>query len=158
MRAVAPDDGCYRSFSLLVYEIVLLAVLFAVTESQVFADRIVGAVDFLAATAGLQIDFYADFINGLTLQLQTDNLSETRVLLIKVRQKLDLQFFFGGFRAKLIDDLILNRGLGCVFDVKGLTVIFIVQGQDLHAVRIVAFMESLFRTSLAASGEGAKFV
>lgn len=70
-----------------------------------------GVVNLLAATTGLQIDFDADFINGLTLQFQTDNLSIAGVLLIEVSQKFDLQFFFGGFRTKLIDDLIFNRGL-----------------------------------------------
>ena len=82
-----------------------------------------GVVDLLTATAGLQIDLYADFINGLTLQLQTDNPIVTGVLLIEVSQKLDLQFLFGRFRAKLVQNLILYGRLRGIFDVKGFSVI-----------------------------------
>ena len=65
-------------------------------------------VDLLATTAGLQVDFYADFINGLALQLQADNLSIARICLIEVSQKLDLQFSFRRCRAEFVQDLIFD--------------------------------------------------
>lgn len=49
----------------------LLPVFFMVAESQIFADSVMGIVDLLAATAGLQIDFNADIVNGYSLQAQT---------------------------------------------------------------------------------------
>ena len=67
-----------------------------------------GVVDLLAATTGLQIDLNADVINGHSLQAQTDDLGIARVVLVEVSQKLDLQFFFGRFRAKLVQNLIFD--------------------------------------------------
>lgn len=43
-------------------------------------------------------------------------------------------------------------------NVKALSVIFKVQGQDLHSVRIVTLMEAFFWTALAPSGVGTEFV
>lgn len=50
----------------------LLPVFLMVAESQIFADSVMGIVDLLAATAGLQIDFNADIVNGYSLQAQTN--------------------------------------------------------------------------------------
>ncbi len=85
---------------------VLFTILLAVAKSQIFADGIMGIVDLLAATAGLQIDLNADVVNGHSLQAQTDNLDITGGLLIEVGQKFDLQFLFSRFRAKLVQNLI----------------------------------------------------
>ena len=65
-------------------------------------------VDFLATTAGLQTDFDADVISGQSLQAQTNDLGVAGVLLAEVSQKLNLQFFFCGWRAELVQNLILN--------------------------------------------------
>lgn len=46
----------------------LLPVFLMVTESQIFADSVMGIVDLLAATAGFPIDFNADIVNGYSLQ------------------------------------------------------------------------------------------
>ena len=86
----------------------LLSVFLVVSESQIFADSVMGVVDFLASTAGLQVDFYADFINGLALQLQADNLSIARICLIKVSKKLDLKFSFRRCRAEFVQNLIFD--------------------------------------------------
>lgn len=85
----------------------LLSVFLVVAESQVFADSVMGIVDFLTATAGLQTDFDADIISGQPLQAQTNDPSIAGVLPIEVCQKLDLQFFFCRCRAELVQNLIL---------------------------------------------------
>lgn len=117
-----------------------------------------GVVDLLTATAGLQIDFDADFINGLALKFQTDNLSIARVLFVEVGEKLDLQLFLCRLRAKLVQHLIFNGRLVLVLNVKGFSVILIVERQDLYAVGITTFEKSFFRTASATAGEGAKLV
>ena len=73
-------------------------------------------------------------------------------------QKLDLQFLFGRFRAKLVQNLILYGRLRGIFDVKGFTFIFVIERQDFHTLRIVAFQKSLVRATLAASGVRAKLI
>jgi len=102
---------------------VLFAIFLTVAKSQVFADGIMGIVDFLASTAGFQIDLDADVINGHSLQAQTDDYGVAGILLVEVSQKLDLQFLFGRFRAKLVQNLILYGRLRGIFDVKGFSVI-----------------------------------
>ena len=67
MRAVTPDDGCYRSFSVLAYAVVLLAVLLTVTELQILTDGVMRIIDLLAATAGLEVDLDADIVNRYSL-------------------------------------------------------------------------------------------
>lgn len=111
---------------------VLFAILLTVAKSQVFADGIMGIVDFLVSTAGLQIDLDADVINGHSLQAQTDDFGVAGILLVEVSQKLDLQFLFGRFRAKLVQNLILYGLAATYFDVKGFTVIFVIERQDFH--------------------------
>ena len=76
-------------------------------KSQILTNGIVSIVDFLTATAGLQTDFDADIISGQPLQAQTNDPGIAGVLPIEVCQKLDLQFFFCGFRAELVQNLIL---------------------------------------------------
>lgn len=90
------------------YAVVLFAILLTVTESKVFADGIVGIVDLLAATAGLQIDLDADVIDRHSLQAQTDNFRIAGILLVKVSQKFNLQFLFSWFRAELVQNLIFD--------------------------------------------------
>ena len=155
-RAVAPNDGCCRSF--LSFGVVLLTVLLIVAKSQVFADRIMGVVDFLTSTAGLQIDLNADFINGLALQFQTDNLSITKVLFVEVGEKFDLQLFLCRLRTKFVQYLIFDRRLALVLNVKDFSVILIIKRQNLYAVGVTAFEKSFFRTASTAAGEGAKLV
>lgn len=46
----------------------LLSVFLVVAEPKIFADSVMGVVDFLAATARFQVDFDADVINGHSLQ------------------------------------------------------------------------------------------
>ena len=87
--------------------LVLFSVFLMMAESQIFADSVMGVVDFLTATAGLQTDFDADIISGQPLQAQTNGPGIAGVLPIEVCQKLDLQFFFCGFRAELVQNLIL---------------------------------------------------
>ena len=41
----------------------LLPVFLMVAESQIFADSVMGIVDLLAATAGLQVDLHTNLIN-----------------------------------------------------------------------------------------------
>ena len=55
-----------------------------VAESQIFADSVMGIVDLLAATAGLQIDFNADIVNGYSLQAQTNDLRIAGILLVQI--------------------------------------------------------------------------
>lgn len=62
----------------------LLPVFFMVAESQIFADSVMGIVDLLAATAGLQIDFNADIVNGYSLQAQTNDLRIAGILLVEI--------------------------------------------------------------------------
>ena len=62
----------------------LLPVFFMVAESQIFADSVMGIVDLLAATAGLQIDFNADIVNGYSLQAQTNDLRIAGILLVQI--------------------------------------------------------------------------
>ena len=66
-----------------------------------------GGVDFLASTAGLQVDLHANLINGFAQQLQADYLSVAGVLFVKVGKKLNLQFFFRRCRAELVQNQIL---------------------------------------------------
>ena len=66
----------------MVYAVVLLTVLLTVAKSQVFADRIMGVVDLLTATAGLKVDLNADVVNGHPLKAQTDNLGIAWILLV----------------------------------------------------------------------------
>ena len=46
----------------------LLSVFLVVAEPKIFADSVMGVVDFLAATGRFQVDFDADVINGHSLQ------------------------------------------------------------------------------------------
>lgn len=62
----------------------LLPVFLMVAESQIFADSVMGIVDLLAATAGLQIDFNADIVNGYSLQAQTNDLRIAGILLVQI--------------------------------------------------------------------------
>lgn len=110
-------------------------------------------IDLPVATAGLQIDLNADFINGLALQFQTDNLSIARVFLVEVSEKLNLQFFLWRFRTELVQYLIFDRRLAFVLNVKGFSVILIVERQDLYAVGIAAFEKPFLRASGTATGE-----
>ena len=48
-------------------------------------------VDFLAATAGLEVDLNTDIINRYSLQAETDNLGIAGIFLIEVSKKLHLQ-------------------------------------------------------------------
>ena len=85
----------------------LLSVFLVVSESQIFADSVMGVVDFLASTARLQVDLHANLINGFAQQLQADYLSVAGVLFVKVGKKLNLQFFFRRCRAELVQNQIL---------------------------------------------------
>ena len=76
-------------------------------KSKIFADGIMGIVDLLTATAGLQVDFDADVINRHSLHAKTNDRGIAGVLPIEVSQKLDLQFFFSWWRAELVQNLIL---------------------------------------------------
>ena len=62
----------------------LLPVFLMVAESQIFADSVMGIVDLLVATAGLQIDFNADIVNGYSLQAQTNDLRIAGILLVQI--------------------------------------------------------------------------
>lgn len=93
-----------------------------------------GVVDLLTSTAGLQIDLNADFINGLALQFQTDNLSITKVLFVEVGEKFDLQLFFCRLRTKFVQYLIFDRRLALVLNVKDFSVILIIKRQNLYAI------------------------
>ena len=135
----------------------LLPVFLMVAESQIFADSVMGIVDLLAATAGLQIDFNADIVNGYSLKLEADDLSISGIHFIKVSQEPDLQFLFSRFWAEFVQYLILNGGLRCIFDFKGFAVIFVIERQNLHALRIVALQKPLVRASCAAPGGRTEF-
>ena len=126
-------------------------------ESKIFADGIMGIVDLLTATAGFQIDFDADVINGYSLKLEADDLSISGIHFIKVSQEPDLQFLFSRFWAEFVQYLILNGGLRCIFDFKGFAVIFVIERQNLHALRIVALQKPLVRASCAAPGGRTEF-
>lgn len=117
-----------------------------------------GVVDLLTSTAGLQIDLNADFINGLALRFQTDNLSITKVLFVEVGEKFDLQLFFCRLRTKFVQYLIFDRRLALVLNVKDFSVILIIKRQNFYAVGVTAFEKSFFRTASTAAGEGAKLV
>ena len=62
----------------------LLPVFFMVAESQIFADSVMGIVDLLAATAGLQIDFNADIVNGYSQKAQANDLRIEGILLVEI--------------------------------------------------------------------------
>lgn len=55
-----------------------------VAESQIFADSVMGIVDLLAATAGLQIDFNADIVNGYSQKAQANDLRIEGILLVEI--------------------------------------------------------------------------
>lgn len=55
----------------------LSSVFLVVAEPKIFVDNTVGVIDFLAATAELQVDFNADIVNGHSLQAQTKDLGVT---------------------------------------------------------------------------------
>ena len=86
----------------------LLTVLLVVTEPQILTDRIMRVIDLLAATAGLEVDLDADIVDRYSLQAETDNLGIAGIFLIKVSEKLNLQFFHGRSGAKLIQNLIFE--------------------------------------------------
>ena len=62
----------------------LLPVFLMVAESQIFADSVMGIVDLLAATAGLQIDFNADIVNGYSQKAQANDLRIEGILLVEI--------------------------------------------------------------------------
>ena len=129
-------------------------VLLIVAKSQVFADRIMGVVDLLTSTAGLQIDLNTDFINRLALQFQTDNLSITRVLFVEVGEKFDLQLFLCRLRTKFVQYLIFDRRLALVLNVKDFSVILIIKRQNLYAVGVTAFEKSFLRGKVCQNHQG----
>ena len=104
----------------------LLTVLLVVTELQILTDSIMRIVDLLAATAGLEVDLDTDIIDRDSLQAETDDLSIAGIFLVKVSEKLYLQFFHGRSGAKLIQNLIFKRRLGFVLNIEGFSVIFII--------------------------------
>ena len=72
-------DGCFRSCWLILFSVFLV-----VTKFQILANGIVRIVDLLTATAGFQVDFDADVINGHSLQAQTNDLGVAGVLPIEM--------------------------------------------------------------------------
>lgn len=117
-------------------------VLLTVAELQIFTDCVMDVVDLLTAETGLQFDFNTDIVNGHSLQAEADEFSIAGILFVKVSQKLDLQFLFSRFRTEFVQHLILNRWLTGIFDIKSLTIIFVVNGKNLHAFRVVAFQKT----------------
>ena len=91
--------------------LVLFSVFLMMAESQIFADSVMGVVDFLTATAGFQVDLNADVVNRHSLKLEEDNLSISGIHFVKVSQESELQFLFSRFRAEFVQHLIFNGGL-----------------------------------------------
>ena len=104
----------------------LLTVLLVVTEPQILTDRIMRVIDLLAATAGLEVDLDADIVDRYSLQAETDNLGIAGIFLIKVSEKLNLQFFHGRSGAKLIQNLIFERRLGLILNIEGFSIVLII--------------------------------
>lgn len=127
-----------------------------VTELQILTYRIMSVVNLLAATAGLKVNLDADIVNRYSLQAETDNLSIAWIFLVEVSEKLYLQLFNGRTGAKLVQNLILKRRLGLILNIEGFSVIFIINREDLNAVRVVTLQKSPVRASLATAGAGGR--
>lgn len=97
-----------------------------VTELQILTDGIMRIVDLLAATTGFEVDLDADIVDRYSLQAETDDFGVAGIRLVKVSEKLYIQFFHGRSRTNYIQNLIFERWLGFVLDIEGFPVILII--------------------------------